>query len=97
MSTIERKEKVNITYDGSKIKLRGLTFDVELPINVSGLTSIYMSGKGEGVVTLSVDVPDIKDGAEVQPSTPSRKRRKSVKTLEEVKADEVKHKYDTHG
>lgn len=97
MATVERTEKVSIEYDGNKIVVKGTSFDVVMPVNTAGLASIYMSGKGEAEATLIVEMPDEpkKEGAEVE-SAPPRRRRK-VKTLEEVQVDEVKHKWDTHG
>lgn len=58
MSTIERKEKIKIEYDGSKIVIRGSTFKMAAPMNMMSLMAIYASGEGTSTVHLIVDVPD---------------------------------------
>lgn len=58
MSTIERKEKIKIEYDGSKIVIRGSTFKMAAPMNMMGLMGIYASGEGTSTVHLILDVED---------------------------------------
>lgn len=95
MSTLEKTEKVDIVYDGSKIVIRGRSFEVSAQIGATELASIYMSGKGEAQATISVDVPDIPkwDATEVTPP----KRRKKTKTLAEVQSEQSEFKFDPNG
>jgi hypothetical protein len=58
MSTIERKEKIKIEYDGSKIIIRGSTFKMAAPMNMMSLMGIYASGEGTSTVHLILDVED---------------------------------------
>lgn len=96
MATIERKEKVKIVYDGKAITLKGDTFDVSVAIDTSGLASIYMSGSGEAEAKVSIDVADAPSTGEAV-AAPVPKRKRKVKTLDEVKAEQVPHRYDTDG
>lgn len=75
MSTIERKEKIIISYDGSKIVIRGSTFKLASAMTTMGLMGIYTSGEGESVAQLFVDVPDV----ETQPE----EKQPEEKTLAE--------------
>jgi hypothetical protein len=110
MATIKRQEKVTIMYDGSKIIVRGKTFELNLSVNKMKLASVYMSGSGDADSTLSVTVPDvvtpvsattvIQPDAEIKKTDPENKSepdKKKVKTLAEIKANEVPHRYDPNG
>lgn len=55
---IKRKEGSNITYADEKITVKGETFKLEGNLSTSQLMSLYSSGKGRIIVTLTVDVPD---------------------------------------
>lgn len=67
MGTIERKEKIKIEYDGSRIVIRGSTFKMAAPMNTMGLMGIYASGEGTTTVHLIVDVPDVEEVKEPAP------------------------------
>lgn len=67
MGTIERKEKIKIEYDGSRIVIRGSTFKMAAPMNTMGLMGIYASGEGTSTVHLIVDVPDVEEVKEPAP------------------------------
>lgn len=55
---IKRKEGSNITYADEKITVKGETFKLEGNLSTSQLMSLYSSGKGRIIVTLTVNVPD---------------------------------------
>lgn len=61
MSSIERKEKIKIEYDGSRIIIRGSTFKMAAPMTTMGLMGIYASGEGTTTVHLIVDVEEVKE------------------------------------
>lgn len=63
MGTIERKEKIKIEYDGSRIVIRGSTFKMAAPMNMMSLMGIYASGEGTSTVHLIVDVEEVKEPA----------------------------------
>ena len=63
MGTIERKEKIKIEYDGSRIVIRGSTFKMAAPMTTMGLMGIYASGEGTTTVHLIVDVEEVKEPA----------------------------------
>lgn len=96
MTTIERKEKVKITYDGNEIIVKGKTFEIYLPVNSTSLASIYMSGSGEAEAKISVDVVNTQN-TEEDVATPVSKRKRKIKTLDEVKAEQTEFKFNPEG
>lgn len=55
---IKRKEGSNITYADEKITVKGETFKLEGTLSTSQLMTLYSSGKGRIIVTLTVNMPD---------------------------------------
>lgn len=55
---VKRKEGSNITYKDEKITVTGNTFKLEGTLSTSQLMTLYSSGKGRIIVTLTVDMPD---------------------------------------
>lgn len=83
--SITRKETVQIKYSGSKIKLIGTTFTVEVPLSMSELIKIYSSGEGSGKATLIVQEVTTAPTAEVVPAAPPTEVK--TETVVEVKKE----------
>lgn len=95
--SIDRKETVQIKYSGSKIKLIGTTFTVEVPLRMSELIKIYSSGEGSGKATLIVqEVPTVPTEAVEPAAPPTEVKTESVvevkKEPESVKQQEKPQK-----
>ena len=58
VNKINREERATISYDGSHIVIRGDDFSVTALVSTSELMGIYMSGKGNAKVKLTVDLPE---------------------------------------
>lgn len=83
--SITRKETVQVKYSGSKIKLIGTTFTVEVPLSMSELIKIYSSGEGSGKATLIVQEVTTAPTAEVVPAAPPTEVK--TETVVEVKKE----------
>lgn len=102
MATIEKTESCKIEYKDNQIVVTGSTFVVTLPVDTAKLASIYMTGTGEADATISVEVEDPVDSTTKSAETetapaPKKKRQKKVKTLAEVKANQVENKWNPDG
>ena len=97
VNKINREEGATISYDGTHITIRGDDFSVTALVSTSELMGIYMNGKGNAKVKLTVDLPeDPKPVPVVKENTPApvveasapepvfHVNRRKVKTLEEV-------------
>ena len=101
VNKINREERATISYDGSHITIRGDDFSVTALISTSELMGIYMNGKGNAKVKLTVDLPEepkpapvVKENAPapiVEASAPVEPvfhvNRRKVKTLDEVQSE----------
>jgi len=101
VNKINREERATISYDGSHITIRGDDFSVTALVSTSELMGIYMNGKGNAKVKLTIDLPEEPVPAPVAevPTTPTpvvedsapepvfHVNRRKVKTLDEVQSE----------
>lgn len=100
MPTIKREEKIKITYDGSKIYIKGKTVKAELEISQMELLSITSSGEGSGKLKISLDSlendEEPKTPALVAPVPIAAEPKKEEPVMEEKKPEIIEEEEIVH-
>lgn len=98
MPTIKREEKIKITYDGSKISIKGKTVRAELEISQMELLSITSSGEGSGKLKISLQPLDEepKTPALVAPVPIAAEPKKEEPVMEEKKPEIIEEEEIVH-
>jgi len=55
---LKKSEDMVITYDQKKITLKGRSLNLEMDLPMASLLAIYSSGRGTGISTFTIKIPD---------------------------------------